>query len=499
MAEMKGMDTEQVSALSHQLRSQGESLSGILAGIDNLMHQFGHHWSGPAEAEFMHSWQRTHRPALASVQTAVLGLATSALNNVREQEGASADHGAGGGGGSGGAGGGGNQGVWSPSGGPTQRSQNDRSEILNGTNGRSPEEVRTWWKNLPTSKREEYLIWAPGVLAALPALSPWMAIYRQQPLSQTSLKASGSLKVDVFGIKASGGVDDQLTMTEIAGGGATVTVGAGIFGAVAKEVGGANSGVSVGGKVEVAESKTYSFTSKDEAQAFYDKITRGHPDAIQLVKNINAAEKDGTLNEISQKTSVTGTGSITAEGGSAAMGGSASASASAQMSYDSITHTTTATFGLSGSAVGNIGAYGAHATGEVQASVVSGSNGLQTVVLHGDYNVGTTVGDSQNNVSTGQGGSFTMSIPANADTSRVLTDLEGALSRGDSVAVARDLQSLSGYSTIVTQGDVTGGISTGSAVVWPGAKLETSATTTITTTTSTSIKPSGQYETLPFP
>jgi hypothetical protein len=56
-----------------------------MAAIDNLMHELGASWMGPAETEFLHSWQRTLRPGMLQAQEAVLGLAQSGINNVVQQ------------------------------------------------------------------------------------------------------------------------------------------------------------------------------------------------------------------------------------------------------------------------------------------------------------------------------------------------------------------------------------------------------------------------------
>jgi hypothetical protein len=86
VGELIGMDVSQIGLLAERLRTQGEGLAGIVASIDNLMYQFGTHWNGPAEIEFLHSWQRIHRPAMIAVEASILGLTQSALNNAAVQD-----------------------------------------------------------------------------------------------------------------------------------------------------------------------------------------------------------------------------------------------------------------------------------------------------------------------------------------------------------------------------------------------------------------------------
>jgi uncharacterized protein YukE len=161
MGDMIGMDVDQVRHLAGQLRTQGEGISGIVASMDNLMHQFGTHWSGPTETEFLHEWQRFYRPGLVRVQTDVLGLAQSASNNVKSQEMASSI-----------AGRGMDEGIWGPNGGTSALSQADVAAIRRDTRGMTGSEVIAWWSNLGQAKRAEYLSNAPGALVALHGSGP---------------------------------------------------------------------------------------------------------------------------------------------------------------------------------------------------------------------------------------------------------------------------------------------------------------------------------------
>ena len=491
MGEMIGMDAGEVRNLAGQLKTQSETLATVLTGVDNLTFQIGNHWDGSDQQEFIASWQRVHRGSLVRAQEAVSGLAQSAYNNASAQDVTS--------GASGGSPGSTVAGVWNPNGGTSAESQADRAAILQATNGKSPAEQQAWWASLSTSQRQEYLTYAPGVLMTVPGLASYMAVYKVQAASETEQQDEGSLTLDVFGMKATGGADDQVTLTRNEDGTATVTVGAGVYGAASKEVGGDGSGVSVNGKVEADGSRTYTFSSQAQAQSFYNKITSGNPDALQLYKNINAAEQAPSGTETSNTESVTGTVGVEAKAGDASAGGSASASGSAQFSYDSVSHTTTETLTVSGAAVGNLGTAGAHATSDVQMAVVSNAQGVQSVVIHGDYSVSATDGSDQNFVSAGHGGSFTMTIPNDPTTAVDLSRLQHDLVSGNPADVAADVQRLAAASTIVQQGDSTVSTTTGSSIGGPGFQLDNSSSTTNTQTTSLLIKPPDQTRALPFP
>lgn len=90
MSQMIGMDPEVVLALAGRLSSQADTLSGIVGGVDRLVHVVGAQWRGQDGTDFLESWQRTHRPALVAVQGAIAGLAESARHNAHQQVEASA-------------------------------------------------------------------------------------------------------------------------------------------------------------------------------------------------------------------------------------------------------------------------------------------------------------------------------------------------------------------------------------------------------------------------
>ncbi len=495
MGEMIGMDTNQVWLLAGQLRTQGEGLSGIVASIDNLMHQFGTHWSGPAETEFLHEWQRTYRPGLVHVQTDVLGLAQSALNNVASQDQASGTAGSAIG-----------QGIWGPNGGSSAQSQADVAAIRRETNGKSDSDVIAWWLNLSPAQRAEYLSNAPGALLALPGLGAFMSVYRSTTFRSVEQRGEVSIVADTWFGSVGEGANDQVIVVINEDGTATVEVGGGIYSEASKNVGADGSGLSLGLKSEAGVGRTYAFANSQDALNFYSQITKGgHPNALQLVKNIDQATRDPRLNLVSSTVSETVTASGAAQGGDSQIGGSANVGGSVQAIYDFKQHTETMNFTLSAAADGHVGLAGAQVNGDLQVSVVAGQpndhqiGSVQTVTVSGKYETLSTVGSPQNNVFTGHGGTFSMQIDAtNIDTMHQLDALRQDLQTGNTGAASAALNDLMKDSAIVTQSDTTAGAEVGQA---PGGavKVENTSTMTATNVTSTTIKAPGYSDSLPFP
>jgi uncharacterized protein YukE len=494
MSEFIGMDPDVVDSLAGNLEIQGNALLQVLSQIDNIVHQIGGHWLGPSASEFSYDWQRMYRPNLVKAQGDLSGLAQSAKNNAKAQSTTSNAQG-------GGISNSGNLGVWNPNGGPSAQSQTDKNAILAATKRNTAQENIAWWQGISQSQRKEYLENAPGVLGTLSGLGAYVAVYKNTPATQIDQEGEAEVTIKTWFGSGTVGGDDQIVVTENANGTATVQVGGGLFAGVSKNLGDGSDGGSAGLEGEVGGSRTYEFQSTAQAQAFYNQLIQGGP--TKVPGNVAQAVKDPNLNLISETVSGKVSGNLSVSGKEGNSGGNAEVGAAVQAVYDVKKQTETVNFTVDGNAAGNLGADGMKANGDVQVSVTYDQQGgqvgsVQSVTISGNYNDSVTSGSALNNVSTGQGGSFSMEIQGNSQTQLALTNLGHQLEQGNASGVSSSIGQLTKDSTIITQSDVTAGTEVG---VQYGSAIETKAesTTTVTSTTSTSIKAPGYSQTLPFP
>ena len=81
----KGMDVDTVESIGHQLHTQGDQITHLVATVDGLIQQAEQHWSGKDALDFLGWWNNQHKPALNHAADAVRGLGQSALNNASAQ------------------------------------------------------------------------------------------------------------------------------------------------------------------------------------------------------------------------------------------------------------------------------------------------------------------------------------------------------------------------------------------------------------------------------
>lgn len=90
MSDLIGMDPAAVSALADRITGQATALQGVIGTVDGIVYQISESWQGPVATEFAGWWYRQHKPALLKATAAISGLATSAHNNTKQQDQASA-------------------------------------------------------------------------------------------------------------------------------------------------------------------------------------------------------------------------------------------------------------------------------------------------------------------------------------------------------------------------------------------------------------------------
>lgn len=81
-----GMNVETVRRIGGDLQRQAEGLNSIQRSVDTLIQRAQQNWSGKDLNDFAGWWRDQHRPQLSRLVEALSGLATSAKNNVDEQE-----------------------------------------------------------------------------------------------------------------------------------------------------------------------------------------------------------------------------------------------------------------------------------------------------------------------------------------------------------------------------------------------------------------------------
>lgn len=81
-----GMNVDTVRRIGGDLQKQADSLGSITRSVDKLIGSAQQNWSGRDLNDFVGWWREQHRPQLSGLAEALSGLATSARNNVEEQE-----------------------------------------------------------------------------------------------------------------------------------------------------------------------------------------------------------------------------------------------------------------------------------------------------------------------------------------------------------------------------------------------------------------------------
>jgi hypothetical protein len=90
MSDAWGMDPNEVGELAKQWQAQADVLASIWYAIDHLTSQMAQAWEGTDSEAWLGEWQQTHGPALLGAHDRVSSLADTLVQNVVEQERASA-------------------------------------------------------------------------------------------------------------------------------------------------------------------------------------------------------------------------------------------------------------------------------------------------------------------------------------------------------------------------------------------------------------------------
>jgi uncharacterized protein YukE len=86
MANLYGMDVEQVRQMGRQMQAQADHITGsIIPQLDGLVNNIPSVWAGPDANMFKDWWTGQHRAHLVAVAHDLRGLGQSALNNAQEQ------------------------------------------------------------------------------------------------------------------------------------------------------------------------------------------------------------------------------------------------------------------------------------------------------------------------------------------------------------------------------------------------------------------------------
>ncbi len=86
MANLTGMDIEQVRNMGRTMQQKSDEIRNIIHTLDGLVNQIPGVWRGHDAEQFKGWWQNEHRGHLSQVAEQLHGLGQSALNNAQEQE-----------------------------------------------------------------------------------------------------------------------------------------------------------------------------------------------------------------------------------------------------------------------------------------------------------------------------------------------------------------------------------------------------------------------------
>ncbi len=501
MTSLIGMDSGEVRSYAARLRGQAGALMAVIGQVDGIIHQISQHWHGSAAAEFVSTWQHRHRPNLMRIHQQLSGLAQSADNNAQQQDRAS--------GASGAAKGSRGSGLWSNGPDATQDRQLE-AQVVSQTRHMSQQQQIAWWNQLPDDQKWMYLTTIPAFLATMPAFSADMNAYAETDRIEVgetgTLTGTGSFKV--FSFKA--GVDESITMDQMANKQTDVTITGGILAGAAKGVQVDGASGSVGASIEGDKSVTYRFSSSEQAKAFYDQLIKGAtsgPKGIETVAgNIRQATSDPNLDVVSRQVEGRLTGSVQisagAHGEKVALGGDAS------VTYirDEAAHTQTFQYSIDGHAAAQNLGVGASAQGSASVAVVTGTGSntsVQQIVISGQYSDAITTGSGHHDVSSGAGGSYSIAITPDATNQHAVAALLKDLASGNSSGASAQLGELSKNATVIGQTDVSSSAATGfqDQWGWGPAKVGVSGSleTDSTTYTQTDVKAAGAAGTMDFP
>ena len=87
MAQVWGLDVEQVRSLAREMDIASGDLQNIISKLTNVLGNT--QWSGPDAERFRNDWQSTHAQSLMRAKAALEETAGAARNNAAAQESAS--------------------------------------------------------------------------------------------------------------------------------------------------------------------------------------------------------------------------------------------------------------------------------------------------------------------------------------------------------------------------------------------------------------------------